>query len=518
MELPRHLQPSAAVIGAGISGVHVAKELATLGFKVTVFEEKDGAGFGATDQDCGIVFPPAFRLSMRKLGLVSEHILGLLPFSARPLLAAETPLMTMTNVPYLRWMSGRFFNYFADNRKLQSAGETLAAGSVVSMLDCLQQDPRLKSAVYATLQSPDGESGVGTPQPPTVKPLDSSAPYFVNDNFTDGLLVDPGRWTETLAKICEERLDVKFVYGHRVTRIQTKITNGVEWSPYIVVRDVKIPEHMSAEAANFDLVCVCAGPATTKITWFTDPVPLHPFGGYCLDMPLQEGAKTSVGEKLRTAVGLPALFDNITADGWLRGGPIMVPDGVDGKTKLGGIRLSGLASFDSTVINPIKPETALALFGRRLRVAFYGKIDGEIERDPEDPVDVNMAARRYERAFTPDGLPIVSRLGQMRNVYVCSGFGDNGAMLAPGAARLLAQIIVNRERTAELSPFSLARFRSFRYMDRDRAPPAFRGPRVVQTFERGLCNVGVVFQGLIEGQLMSSEFVQQYFKRGDVKS
>jgi glycine oxidase len=62
------------------------------------------------------------------------------------------------------------------------------------------------------------------------------------------------------------------------------------------------------------------------------------------------------------------------------------------------------------------------------------------------------------RPGTPDGLPIIDRVGEPDNLWLAVGHFRNGVLLAPGTGNLLAEWIRTGERPAELEPFGLTRF------------------------------------------------------------
>ncbi len=62
------------------------------------------------------------------------------------------------------------------------------------------------------------------------------------------------------------------------------------------------------------------------------------------------------------------------------------------------------------------------------------------------------------RPMTPDGLPVIGRLGQHRNVFVASGHGMLGLTLAPRTAAEVVKMVVDGETPEVLAPFSPRRF------------------------------------------------------------
>jgi glycine/D-amino acid oxidase-like deaminating enzyme len=59
---------------------------------------------------------------------------------------------------------------------------------------------------------------------------------------------------------------------------------------------------------------------------------------------------------------------------------------------------------------------------------------------------------------TPDGIPVVSEVDGMRNVYLCTGFSGHGFSSSMGAGSMLAQLIVNGTEAPDLKHLSHRRF------------------------------------------------------------
>jgi len=60
--------------------------------------------------------------------------------------------------------------------------------------------------------------------------------------------------------------------------------------------------------------------------------------------------------------------------------------------------------------------------------------------------------------MSPDGLPLVGRLGDLENAYVSTGHAMLGLTLAPSSAAAISGLIVRGEQSAALAPFAPDRF------------------------------------------------------------
>lgn len=62
------------------------------------------------------------------------------------------------------------------------------------------------------------------------------------------------------------------------------------------------------------------------------------------------------------------------------------------------------------------------------------------------------------RPFTPDNLPILSEVPQVKGLFVAAGHEGDGIALAPITGKVMAQLIIENTSEVDLEPFKLARF------------------------------------------------------------
>jgi len=74
------------------------------------------------------------------------------------------------------------------------------------------------------------------------------------------------------------------------------------------------------------------------------------------------------------------------------------------------------------------------------------------------PPSASPPAKAGCRPMTPDGKPIIGRLGDLTNAYVSTGHGMLGVTLAPGTAGALTDLILRDRLSPDLNTFSPARF------------------------------------------------------------
>src|SRR5699024_12270075 len=110
------------------------------------------------------------------------------------------------------------------------------------------------------------------------------------------------------------------------------------------------------------------------------------------------------------------------------------------------LRLAGTREGGST--DASGNEVRVAASRRAGREAFHGWRDAEGERTPW----------AGSRPMTPDGLSVIGRHDSVANAYVNSGHSMLGLTLAPGSARLLAELMTDgstslpAEQLAKVSP------------------------------------------------------------------
>jgi D-amino-acid dehydrogenase len=91
-----------------------------------------------------------------------------------------------------------------------------------------------------------------------------------------------------------------------------------------------------------------------------------------------------------------------------------------------------------------------------LRAAAIGAAPGAFLREWETPSDPEIGAGL--RPMTPDGLPLMGRLGGLQNGYVSTGHAMLGLTLAPSSAAAISRLIVRGEETPAVAAFDPARF------------------------------------------------------------
>jgi glycine/D-amino acid oxidase-like deaminating enzyme len=59
---------------------------------------------------------------------------------------------------------------------------------------------------------------------------------------------------------------------------------------------------------------------------------------------------------------------------------------------------------------------------------------------------------------TPDGIPVISEVDELPGFFIATGFSGHGFGIAPGAGRLMAELVMGEMPVADASPFRYSRF------------------------------------------------------------
>ena len=59
---------------------------------------------------------------------------------------------------------------------------------------------------------------------------------------------------------------------------------------------------------------------------------------------------------------------------------------------------------------------------------------------------------------TPDGIPVISEVDSLRGFFIATGFTGHGFGIAPGAGRLMAELVTGETPVVDPTPFRFSRF------------------------------------------------------------
>lgn len=132
-----------------------------------------------------------------------------------------------------------------------------------------------------------------------------------------------------------------------------------------------------------------------------------------------------------------------------------------------GLRSSTNLSDAKVAVTPLTRNLRLAgtmEFGgldeelNQIRVGAILKAPRAYFRDWQPPEPGQVSPRAGIRPMTPDGMPVIGRLGHFENAYVSTGHGMQGITLGPGSALALTELVLRGTLPDVLTPFTPARF------------------------------------------------------------
>ncbi|KPA81679.1 putative mitochondrial hypothetical protein [Leptomonas pyrrhocoris] len=484
---------NAAVIGAGVAGVHVAYELANMGFKVTVFERRDDIAGGETQYSLpfvgvGLVEPTLARATLRSEILRSV----LFPAACPDLIAREHLFHTVLNPVMYRWMWGRLCSCFSDQEVLQYTNN-LSRVSHTVVRDLVNKYPQLQKHVFA------GPVTVLNEKKETAATAHS-----------EPFMVDPVGWTRAMANICRSQLGVEFALGVRLEDTNTYLKYDVESMKSIRVSklDPLNPNQRVFANEMYDVVVLAAGSSTGTITLPNSRLPILGLSGLSavVQQPAGElkdalwslfqrrppaprrGADadvSSIADPTTTAVAaagaassrsrpapgtLALLSSKCSLYAYTWPGATTANADACGATSLVQSKVmptaqdyvvQGLLSLDSTFKS--RSDSIVTQQLERLESYIRIKCGATVPLCSSTPAEAdktcahadgdnnsshtsctkhnNIHMSEYVRAFTPDGVPLVDHNGGAFNCFVCSGFGDHAMDFAPGAAKVLGKLV-----------------------------------------------------------------------------
>lgn len=415
------------VVGAGVIGLTTAYHLAREGEEVTILDAR-ASGQGASEVNAGWIVP-AEAAPVPGPGMVAK--------SLRWMLRPDSPLYIRPSLDpqFAKFMIGMWRRSNAhDQRAGFEAHLRLAEGSVETFdeyrHDGVEFEMHRTGLLMAFIDDENLRHHVRLIDLPARHGLDPrvlrgdevrAQEPMLSDAVRGGIYfplerhVDPGALVRGLRKRIDD-MGVRVVEHAAVARVHT------------VGERVQAVESVSArhEADRFVLAAGAWTGPVSKL--FGAPLPIRPGKGYSIDVgpfPLRSAVNLSDAK-----VAVTPLHDRL--------------------------RLAGTMEFGGLDedINEVRVAAILRAPERYLR-------------DWTAPTR-RIAPRAGMRPMSPDGLPLIGRLGDLTNTYVSTGHGMLGVTLAPGSAAALTRLIRDGTLPEALKPFSPSRFRTGRALRRAR--------------------------------------------------
>jgi D-amino-acid dehydrogenase len=406
------------IIGGGVIGLSQALDLARHDVRVTVLEAGAVEG-GASSVNAGWVVP-AEAAPVPGPGMVSKSIKWMLhpdsPLYIRPTL----------NPGFLRFMLGMWRRCNSRDFRLGLAAQLALAEDAVRLLDDYasegirfeMHDHGLLMAFLSEQNLEHHRQALDIPASFGLEPQILSGDEVrerepaLSERVSGGIFfpherhLDPVTLVEGLRDRCAQ-LGVTIVESARVDRVERSA------SRIVAVRS-------GIRRFDADSYLLAAGAWTGPLSrLFGVPLPVRPGKGYAVDL-------TPPPVSLRTMVKLcDAMVASTPLNSRLRLAGTMEFGGLDEKVdsrRVGAILAAGPRFFRDWA---------------------------PLERPPVIGVGI--------RPMTPDGLPVIGRLGELENGYVSTGHGMLGVTLAAATARALSRVMLGTP-SRTLLPFSPGRF------------------------------------------------------------
>lgn len=409
------------VIGGGVIGLTTAYHLRREGADVTMLDAR-ATGLGASDVNAGWVVP-AEAAPVPGPGMVLT--------SMKWMLRRDSPLYIRPSLrpSFMSYMFGMWRACTADAQRAGFAAHLALAENTVEVFDDYRNDGidfemHRDGLLMAFTGREDLENHLAhldLVKKYGLEPLtllgDDIRQHepLLSDEVIGGLYFPkerhlvPGELAASMHKRLVE-LGVEIIEDAAVTRVE-RVGNRI--------RTV----HAGARSFEVDRAVLAAGAWTGRLSReFGQPLPVRPGKGYSVEVaPFGLKGATNLWDA-HVAI---TPFDNA-----LR---------IAGTMEFGGL--------DET-INQVRVDAILRAPAKYLR--------------GWEPPSTPPTPRAGMRPMTPDGLPIMGRLGSLENTYVTTGHGMLGVTLAPGSAAVMADLVVHDKVSPLLAPFDPARYRGGR--------------------------------------------------------
>jgi len=411
-----------AIVGAGITGISTALELAQDGHQVTVYEQMNAAAEDASFAPGGWLAPACTQsLAAPGLGMPIKQL------QSNDLLQASSMIGSAT----WRWMR-QWKKHEKQAIKHQDITLAQALHTLTNYSSSLQRQyledggihTEHQSGALVLLRSPQelefwqqqlpslqaqglGFATLNAAQVQALEPgLGEEIAWLNALHFPQALSINPRLWAHGL-RTKAQSMGVRFHTGAQVQKIST----------------TPVGLYCNDQLHRFDAVIVCTGAHTSLLAALGVRPPLMPIYGYSISAPVRD----------------PLLAPRTAMMDW--GQQAMI-------TRMGQrVRISAGLEMDSTANAPHHQATLKRMY-RLLNDWFPGGVQLS---SPQ------VQVWRGARGYLPDGLPAVGS-SLHPGIWLNIGHGSHGVSFASGCARALADMVQARPPAIDMQAFSPARF------------------------------------------------------------
>jgi D-amino-acid dehydrogenase len=419
-----------AIVGAGVIGVTTAYELARDGHEVTVFERNSAIAVESSFANAGVI-SPGYVAPWAAPGMplkVFKHL-----FSRHAPVKIKFPLSNNDLAWMWHWWRACKLDTYIANRSRMQALASYSRDRLHEITADLSLEFERNEGYMVLLRS-DKDSALVQPN---LQVLRETGVPFKEMSASEARLIEPAinpdndffgavhmptdevgncREFTLLLKAESQRLGVKYELNSSVAGVSYAST------AIITIANETTPR-------QFDAVVVCAGVNSAELLKpilkpLKRSLPLIPIYGYSISAavrePLNAPRSALMDERYKVAI-----------------------------SRLGNrVRVAGSAEIGGSLQN--KQVSAISTLYKVLRDWFPGAAHIS-----------NMGASVHEwkgaRPMLPDGPPVLGASG-MPNIWLNLGHGSSGWALSCGSARVLADLIANRQPDIDVSGMSIERF------------------------------------------------------------
>jgi D-amino-acid dehydrogenase len=419
-----------AIVGAGVIGVTTAFELACDGHEVTVFERNSAVAVESSFANAGIL-APGYVAPWAMLGMPGQVLKQL--FSRHAPVKIKFPLTSAE----LAWISHlhracKLDSYLINRNRMQALA-SYSQDRLHAITEHLALEYERNEGLLVVLRSEKDAKLIA----PGLQVLQESGLQFHKISVSEARLIEPAlnpdndffgavhmpgdavgncREFTMLLKSEAQELGVKFELNTNVV--------GISYANSATL-NIANEEH----PRRFDAIVMCAGMASAELLKpilkpLQRKLPLIPVYGYSISAQVREDLNAPrsalIDEHYKVAI-----------------------------TRMGNrVRVTGSSEIGGSLEN--KQVSAISTLYKVLQDWFPGAAHIS-----------NMGASVTEwkgaRPMLPDGPPVLGASG-IPNIWLNLCHGDSGWALSCGSARVLADLIANRQPDIDVSGMSIARF------------------------------------------------------------